>query len=88
MAFFENIFRRLPYEVIDKIADYHDYEKYSKPQHKKLFKNVLISILEMSDVFYGDNNLSPRIAFQCWGNGWPREWELDSEDGFYNYDGD
>lgn len=78
----------LPSEIIERIADYHDYIKYSRPLHKEKFKNVLASILEMSEVFYGDNNLSPRIAFQCWGNGWPREWELDSEDGFYNSDGD
>ncbi len=80
MTFFENILTQLPYEIIDKIADYHDYEKYSKPQHKIIFNKVLKNILEMSEVFYNDNNLSPRIAYQCWGSGWPREWDADSQD--------
>lgn len=76
----------LPYEIIEKIADYHDYIKYCKPKHVELFIHVLNDILDMAKVFYNDNNLSPSIAYQCWGNGWPHEWDLDSDDGFYNSD--
>ena len=76
----------LSFELVDKIADYHDYTKYCKPKHKKIFIHVLNDILDMAKVFYNDNNLSPSIAYQCWGNGWPHEWDLDSDDGFYNFD--
>ena len=31
---------RLPFELVDLIADYHDYDKYCKPGHKILLKNV------------------------------------------------
>ena len=87
MYFLNNYMRLyLPYEIVDEIADYHDYDKYCKPKHKTLFNKVMKNIVEMSEVFYNDNNLPPSIAYQCWGNGWPREWDLDSDDGFHEID--
>ena len=34
----------LPTEVVDMIADYHDYEKYCKPEHAKKLKEVITNI--------------------------------------------
>lgn len=56
----------LPDELILEIADFIDYEKYCKPKHQNVFKNVLEDILDMSDIM---QPVSPRIAFQCWGKG-------------------
>ena len=34
----------IPSEIVDLIADYHDYDKYCKPKHEELFKSVLDDI--------------------------------------------
>ena len=81
-----NKFIYLPFELVDNIADYHNYIKYCKPNHEKIFIHVLNDILDVKKIFCHDSNLSPSIVYQCWGNGWPHEWELDSNDGFYNTD--
>ena len=31
----------IPTELVDMIADYHDYEKYCKPQHAEKLKEVI-----------------------------------------------
>ena len=31
----------IPIELVNLIADFHDYEKYCKPHHKELFSDVL-----------------------------------------------
>lgn len=64
----------LPVELVDLIADYHDYTKYCKPKHKEKLINVLTDLIEMRKIFFGDDNLSPSITYQCWGKGWPEEW--------------
>ena len=34
----------LPFELVDLIADYHDYDKYCKPGHKVLLKNIMVFV--------------------------------------------
>ena len=86
----------LPKEVVDIIADFHDYEKYFKPKHKKLFQPVVEDIIKMGTIM---NFISPTIAYSCWGLGskylddhynfWPDEdnnledtWSDDEENNF------
>lgn len=58
----------LPLEIINLIADFHDYHKYYKPIHKKKFKLVLIDILVMGYIFESDiHTISPYYARVCWG---------------------
>ena len=57
---------RLPFELVDLIADYHDYNKYCKPGHQILLKNVLGDIKNMSEIMA---SISPVLAWQCWGPG-------------------
>ena len=57
---------RLPFELVDLIADYHDYDKYCKPGHQILLKNVLGDIKNMSEIMA---SISPVLAWQCWGPG-------------------
>ena len=60
----------LPREIIDLIADYHDYDKYCKPLHEKKYSDVLQDIRDMAN-FQSINLmcLSVRIAYECWGPG-------------------
>lgn len=74
---------KLPIDLIIYIIDFIDYEKYYKPIHRKKFKNVLSDIYTMSTIIEG--SLIPRLAWQCWGNGWPEVWDYDSS---YLYDED
>ena len=68
----------LPIELVNIIADFHDYEKYCKPIHKKIYSMVLNDIINMGDIM---NTISPIIAKECWGpykpqwfNGTQEEW--------------
>ena len=54
----------IPPELVDIIADYHDYHKYSKPKHQEKYKEVLIDIVDMGEVM---ESVKPRIAKECWG---------------------
>ena len=56
----------LPDELILEIVDFIDYEKYCKPVHQDIFKNVLEDILDMSTIM---EPVLPRIAYECWGKG-------------------
>ena len=56
----------LPFELVDLIADYHDYDKYCKPKHNDLLKNILHDIKNMNQIM---PNISPTIVWQCWGPG-------------------
>lgn len=58
----------LPFELVDIIADYHDYDKYCKPQHKEKYQDVISDIYSMGEIM---PFISPSIALQCWGNGIP-----------------
>ena len=60
----------LPIEIVNIIISYNDYLKY----HKLEFKEVLKDLKDFSSCFGDDFNLPPKIAYQCWGNGWPKEW--------------
>jgi len=57
----------IPRELVDMIADYHDYEKYYKPEHKILFNNILDDIKDISEIM--PDTISPIIVWQCWGAG-------------------
>ena len=57
-----------PVEIINLIADFHDYNKYYKPIHTKKFKFVLVDILVMGHIFESNiHTLSPYYARVCWG---------------------
>ena len=53
----------LPYELVDIIADYHDYNKYCKPKHEKLFRVVV------GDINLLGNLLKPIKPYTVW-NSW------------------
>lgn len=56
----------IPDEIVDIIADYRDYDKYCKPQHKELYEEVMVDIVNMGGIMV---NISPSIARSCWGVG-------------------
>ena len=73
--------RRLPYipcELVNLIAEYHDYDKYCKPSHKENFQHALNDIISMGEIMPA---ILPRIAAQCWGGKFPDDfsWDLESE---------
>jgi hypothetical protein len=79
----------LPPEIVDMIADYHDYDKYCKPTHIIKLKAVLNDIHDMASIA-GYGNLSPNIALQCWGAGnillqHDFFWNPSDEDDYDNY---
>ena len=55
----------LPFELVNLIADYHDYDKYCKPQHKEKYQDVISDIYSMGEIM---PFIYPSIALQCWGN--------------------
>lgn len=55
----------IPEELVNIIADYHDYDKYCKPDHQSKFKDVMCDIISMSEVM---NTISAKIAKECWGS--------------------
>tara|TARA_B100000989_G_C19527710_1_gene467819 strand:+ start:3379 stop:3663 length:285 start_codon:yes stop_codon:yes gene_type:complete len=55
----------IPYDIVNLIADYHDYEKYCKPSHYENLKHVLKDIIDMTEIM--PIQISPRICIQCWG---------------------
>ena len=56
----------LPEELVNIIADYHDYEKYYKPFHFKNYQNVMNDIINMGNIM---DPISAQIAWNCWGPG-------------------
>lgn len=54
----------LPFEIVDKIADYHDYDKYCKPEHQLKLNKILEDIKNMNNIM---KPMSPWIAKECWG---------------------
>ena len=56
----------IPSELVNIIADYHDYDKYCKPQHREKLKFVIDDIKSMSEIM---SIISPNLAYQCWGLG-------------------
>lgn len=57
----------LPRELVDMIADYHDYDKYCKPAHKVLLNNILDNIKDIGEIM--PDKINPNIVWQCWGAG-------------------
>lgn len=58
----------IPKEIVCLIADYHDYDKYCKPVHKKILQPVLKDIVDMGNILHP---ILPSIAYQCWNEqGW------------------
>ena len=62
--FTQQLLNSLPSELVDIIADYHDYEKYCKPQHQEKLKNINKDIIDMSNLM---KPIHPNLARQCWG---------------------
>ena len=62
--FAKHLLNSLPSELVDIIADYHDYEKYCKPQHQEKLNNINRDIISMSHVM---KPIHPNLARQCWG---------------------
>ena len=56
----------IPSEIVDIIADFHDYEKYSKPKHQTKYNPVLKDIITMGELMIP--TIRPRIAKECWGS--------------------
>ena len=55
----------IPNEIVDIIADFHDHEKYYKPEHKNRFESVLHDIIKIGETM---DPISARIAKECWGS--------------------
>jgi len=62
----KNLLSLLPAEIVNEIADYHDYEKYCKSKHQEKLKEVLKNIFDMNEIM---NCITPTLAWQCWGPG-------------------
>ena len=74
----------LPFELVDMIADYHDYNKYYKPAHNVIYRDVMSDIISMGEIM---PRIMPRIARECWGNNqgeyYTRYWQ--DEDDYNHY---
>lgn len=58
----------LPIEIVRLIADYHDYDKYCKPIHKKNIQPALKDIVDIGNIL---QPICPNIVCKCWNeNGW------------------
>lgn len=76
--------RYIPEEIVNLIADYHDYDKYCKPIHQINYQHVLKDITDMGNAMTTTltdivelttihNNISPSIAYTCWNKfGWSK----------------
>lgn len=67
VIFIKKYLKSMPTEVVDIIADYHDYEKYCKPKHKLLLKNILDNIKDIREIM--PSTIRPNIIWHCWGPG-------------------
>ena len=65
MMFNNKFLNTLPEVLVDEIADYHNYDKYCKPDHKLSYKSVMDDIISMSTVM---SPISAKIARLCWGS--------------------
>ena len=64
----------IPHDIVNIIADYHDFEKYCKPQHYEKLKEVINDIDDMASIM---PNIRPQIVWECWGLGSSKLLELD-----------
>ena len=63
---YNDMISRMPYELVDIIIDFINYKKY---EHTPLLENVLIDIHDMGSIFDKNENIPPKIAYLCWGEG-------------------
>ena len=77
----------LPCEIIDIIADFHDYDKYCKPAHSVSIKPVLDNINDLhNNLGLADNkNISPFIAKLIFGQSTP-DWNINQHYDFIHDD--
>ena len=76
------IFNKIPLEIIDLIADYHDYEKYCKPKHQKIYKDVLDDLNNIFKIINGF--IPPNIVYTCWGAGWTNYIDTINDNNYYD----
>lgn len=69
----------IPPEIVDIIADFHDFDKYCKPQHKNNMVEVHNDIIMMDEIMPDD--IRPSIAWSCWGLGAKKLLEME---GYFN----
>tara|TARA_Y100000816_G_scaffold291267_1_gene282129 strand:- start:1923 stop:2333 length:411 start_codon:yes stop_codon:yes gene_type:complete len=65
----------IPQDIVNIIADYHDFEKYCKPQHYEKLKEVINDIGDMANIM---PIIRPQIVWDCWGPGANKLLELDN----------
>ena len=76
------VFSKLPYELIDIIADFHDYKKYCFNDHKEMFREILNDIHSMADIM---DPICPKLVYECWGRG-AVKFERDYFENIWNYE--
>lgn len=64
----------IPSDIVNIIADYHDFEKYCKPQHYEKLKEVINDISDMANIM---PTIRPQIVWDCWGPGANKLLEVD-----------
>jgi hypothetical protein len=64
----------IPQDIVNIIADYHDFEKYCKPQHYEKLKEVINDISDMANIM---PTIRPQIVWDCWGPGAKKLLEVD-----------
>ena len=70
----------IPVEIVDIIADFHDFDKYCKPQHKNNMIEVHNDIIMMDSIMPDD--ITPSIVWSCWGFGAKNLLEI--EENYFN----
>lgn len=60
------MYESIPFELVEEIISYVDYEKY----HKKDYNSVLNNIIDISRMEYKkENNICPTVAYEKLGIG-------------------
>ena len=60
------MYESIPFELVEEIISYVDYEKY----HKEHYNSVLNNIIDISRMEYkNENNICPTVAYEKWGIG-------------------
>ena len=73
----------IPSEIVDLIADYHDYDKFCKPKHQISFKSVLDDIKKIDKIMHP---IYPSIVWGWLGPGYNDVIDDDDDDEFYDTD--
>lgn len=77
----------LPSELVDMIADYHDYDKYCKPQHQEKLKHINNDIIDIRNIL---EPIRPGLVRQCWGPTILEDihWNIEEEEEIHDNDYD